>query len=115
MVAEPTLLGRMIAAWPSFALTASYELLMRQVRQAAHRAALAAEGAGLPVRSGCTVRVDAPTQRSAASLDVPDSVAVPAGDEPFGTQRLVQRRAWQWALANRRPDGSLPAGTEVAR
>ena len=41
----------MIAAWPSFALTASYELLMRQVRQAAYRAALAAEGAGLPVRS----------------------------------------------------------------
>lgn len=27
-VAEPTLGGRVIAAWPSFALTASYELLM---------------------------------------------------------------------------------------
>jgi hypothetical protein len=26
-VAEPTLIGRVIAAWPSFALTASYELL----------------------------------------------------------------------------------------
>src|SRR5258708_2545095 len=36
-VAEPTLIGRMIAAWPSFALTASYELLTRQVRRhAAH-------------------------------------------------------------------------------
>jgi hypothetical protein len=34
-VAEPTLTGRVIAAWPSFALTASYELLMRQVRQSA--------------------------------------------------------------------------------
>ena len=32
-VAEPTLIGRMIAAWPSFALTASYELLTRQVRR----------------------------------------------------------------------------------
>jgi hypothetical protein len=31
-VAEPTLIGRVIAAWPSFALTASYELLTRQVR-----------------------------------------------------------------------------------
>jgi hypothetical protein len=30
-VAEPTLIGRAIAAWPSFALTASYELLTRQV------------------------------------------------------------------------------------
>ena len=34
-VAEPTATGRVIAAWPSFALIASYELLMRQVRHAA--------------------------------------------------------------------------------
>src|ERR1700733_10266230 len=32
-VAEPTVIGRVIAAWPSFALTASYELLTRQVRR----------------------------------------------------------------------------------
>jgi len=31
-VAEPTLTGRVIAAWPSFALTATWELLIRQVR-----------------------------------------------------------------------------------
>jgi hypothetical protein len=34
-VAEPTATGRVIAAWPSFALIASYELLMGQVRRAA--------------------------------------------------------------------------------
>jgi Protein of unknown function (DUF2637) len=34
-VAEPSATGRVIAAWPSFALIAAYELLMRQVRQAA--------------------------------------------------------------------------------
>jgi hypothetical protein len=34
-VAQPTLVGRVIAAWPSFALTASYELLTRQVRGSA--------------------------------------------------------------------------------
>ena len=34
-VAEPTLTGRVIAAWPSFALIAAYELLMRQVRKGA--------------------------------------------------------------------------------
>jgi Protein of unknown function (DUF2637) len=34
-VAEPTPAGRVIAAWPSFALIGSYELLMRQVRRAA--------------------------------------------------------------------------------
>src|SRR5215467_11228997 len=32
-VAEPTLTGRVIAARPSFALTASFELLARQVRR----------------------------------------------------------------------------------
>jgi hypothetical protein len=37
-VAEPTLIGRVIAAWPSFALTASYEMLTRQVRQSSARA-----------------------------------------------------------------------------
>ncbi len=31
-VVEPTLTGRVIAAWPSFAITASWELLIRQVR-----------------------------------------------------------------------------------
>jgi hypothetical protein len=30
-VAEPTATGRVIAAWPSFALITAYELLMRQV------------------------------------------------------------------------------------
>ena len=30
-VAEPTLIGRVVAGWPSFALTASYELLTRDV------------------------------------------------------------------------------------
>ena len=32
-VAEPTATGRVIAAWPSFALIAAYGLLMRQVRR----------------------------------------------------------------------------------
>jgi Protein of unknown function (DUF2637) len=31
-VAEPTSYGRLIAAWPSFALIGAYELLMRQIR-----------------------------------------------------------------------------------
>ena len=34
-VAQPAVVGRVIAAWPSFALTASYELLIRQVRGSA--------------------------------------------------------------------------------
>ena len=38
-VAEPSAVGRQIAAWPSCALIGSYELLMRQVRHAAARKA----------------------------------------------------------------------------
>ncbi len=34
-VAQPTVVGRIIAAWPSFALIGAYEMLMRQVRRAA--------------------------------------------------------------------------------
>jgi hypothetical protein len=34
-LAEPTATERVIAAWPSFALIAAYELLMRQVRRVA--------------------------------------------------------------------------------
>jgi len=43
--AQPDLAGRVIAAWPSFALMASYELLMRQVRQSAAARATPADAA----------------------------------------------------------------------
>src|SRR6266542_5771088 len=43
-VAEPSLTGRVIAAWPSFALIAAYELLMRHVRRNALGAAGPQEG-----------------------------------------------------------------------
>src|SRR5215467_9669377 len=39
-VAEQTATGRVIAAWPSFALIGSYELLMRQIRSTAPLSAL---------------------------------------------------------------------------
>src|SRR5712664_1723734 len=45
----------------------------------------------------------------------PEAVAVLAAAGGGAGRRVLQRRAWQWALANRRPDGSLPAGSEVAR
>jgi hypothetical protein len=104
-VAEPTAAGRVIAAWPSFALTASYELLMRQVRHAAVHGRDNAQPWGLP------------------GEDAAAATPAPAGSGPAGYRRAVpadgcravQRRAWQWALANRRADGSLPTGTEVGR
>jgi hypothetical protein len=42
-VAEPTAYGRVIAAWPSFALIGAYELLIRQIRNQATRTRLVAE------------------------------------------------------------------------
>jgi Protein of unknown function (DUF2637) len=35
--AEPTLVGRLVAAWPPVALLLAYELLMQQIRATAHR------------------------------------------------------------------------------
>jgi len=93
-VAEPTAYGRLIAAWPSFALIGAYELLMRQIRHAATAApdqvtnpAGAAEAGG---ESGvdsqtplpATDAVDPPVRR-------PDSQVRPA--RPVGGRRRARR------------------------
>jgi hypothetical protein len=90
-VAEPTNTGRVIVAWPSFALIGAYEMLMRQVRRSA---------TGTP-RNGEQV------------LGARRAWRGPAQDagEPG---RDLQQRAWCWALANRSRDGSLPSGREIA-
>jgi hypothetical protein len=54
-VAEPTATGRVIAAWPSFALIASYELLMRQVRRAPRPARPAAVRRGPQSAGRCVI------------------------------------------------------------
>jgi hypothetical protein len=69
-VAEPTAAGRVIAAWPSFALIGSYELLMRQVRRAAFHAPGQAIERSLPRGS--------------------DSVAVRAAAPPGWSRRLAR-------------------------
>lgn len=107
-VAEPTLMGRVIAAWPSFALTASYELLTRQVRRSAGREdsqngkwgglRRPRSAAGLPVRG---LRVVGTSQHGQAR------------QQQTGSE--LQRQAWQWALANRGADGTLPSGEAIAR
>jgi hypothetical protein len=73
-VAEPTVTGRIIAAWPSFGLTASYELLMRQVRQSADPCA----AISTRTRSGKAVVArpaePAPGPSPAAALAVPTRI-----------------------------------------
>jgi Protein of unknown function (DUF2637) len=109
-VAQPTATGRVIAAWPSFALIAAYELLMRQVRHGASASGKAQRGKSgsqiSPARDGDARR---PRQRG---LEQGAPSAGPGGRG--GASRDLQRQAWQWALANRAGDGSLPSGREIA-
>jgi hypothetical protein len=118
-VAEPTVIGRVIAAWPSFALTCSYELLMRQIRQSSATSAL--PGAARNPAGFAGLRSEElaspsclPLRQGVSSVAAPASCWRPEAGVAGGG-RVLQQRAWQWALANRRPDGSLPTGTEVAR
>jgi hypothetical protein len=94
-------IGRIIAAWPSFALTASYELLTRQVR-----GSVPEDG-----QPSCQVGGQDP----ATGLAVRAAVYRAGSEDVPGPGREVQRQAWQWALANRASDGTLPAGREIAR
>jgi Protein of unknown function (DUF2637) len=109
-VAEPTATGRVIAAWPSFALIGSYELLMRQIRSTSGsiRANKSADrhrrAARDPNRTGPQSSV------SAQHRSVPNGPILRAS----GGWEL-QQRAWQWARANRASDGSLPSGKAIAR
>jgi len=108
-VAEPTVIGRVIAAWPSFALTASFELLTGQVRRTA--AGRGAQGPRLrqsqPARAATTGRGPAP------GLRVVGPSRAGRGNQPASGE--LHRQAWQWALANRDEDGTLPSGGAIAR
>ena len=108
-VAEPTLIGRVIAAWPSFALTASYELLTRQVRRSAggkyaqyqrQRQSQSSQPAVTRLGPAPELRVVGPPRAGQGHRR--------AGGE-------LRRQAWHWALANRDEDGTLPSGEAIAR
>ncbi len=103
-VAEPTATGRVIAAWPSFALIASYELLMRQVRRAAQRV-------GSGARSGRSPGGTA--SASAARASGPTVTRKGGSDRGRAVGPDVQREAWRWAQSKRAADGSLPSGRDI--
>jgi hypothetical protein len=112
-VAEPTATGRVIAAWPSFALIAAYELLMRQVRRSAAASSNAQPRKPRPPvsrREGRDGKAQHPGHRPCGPRPHSEGAS---GRDSAG--RDLQRRAWQWALANRAGDGSLPTGREIAR
>lgn len=100
-VAEPTTTGRVIAAWPSFALIAAYEMLMRQVRRSA-------TSVGSSPRRGELGEQCPPFGPQTDASDVAVADRAPIGRE-------LQRQAWRWAQANRSSGGALPSGSAIAR
>lgn len=107
-VAEPTLIGRVIAAWPSLALTASYELLTRQVR---------CGDASADARDRRPHQPQPAKARSAARGSARDLqvVGAPRCDQGDPRRGELQRQAWQWALANQSAAGRLPSGGAIGR
>ncbi|MFE3450792.1 DUF2637 domain-containing protein [Nonomuraea sp. NPDC059194] len=98
-VAEPSVIGRIIAAWPSAALIGSYELLMAQIRR---------------VSGGPT---------DGETTEVADQEIELEEYQPSPQERLrlrehdvvdLHRTAWRWAQSNRLPDGALPSGKAIA-
>ncbi|MBN6050688.1 DUF2637 domain-containing protein, partial [Nonomuraea sp. RK-328] len=93
-VAEPSMAGRLIAAWPSVALIGAYEMLMQQIRRS--------------------------TENEHDVKAVPIDDAVNNGDDgtprPAGRGgRHLQRLAWQWAKTRRAEDGAMPSGVAIAK
>jgi hypothetical protein len=104
-VAEPTLVGRVIAAWPSFALTASYELLTRQVRRSAVDIGAWDERTRQPQR---------PWPAGSGRKPARGPTLVSQHQRDGSGERVssdLARQAWRWALANRDEHGTLPSIT----
>jgi len=104
-VAQPTISGRLIAAWPSFALICSYELLMRHVR----RSAPPLKPAGNPARSTAAIPAKPAAHRASASKSADRTGSLRS------SSLNLQREAWRWAQNRRTADGSLPSGREIAQ
>jgi hypothetical protein len=93
-VAEPTAYGRVIAAWPSFALIGAYELLMRQIR---HAAMAAARRVASPAVSGADAGESTAGGASACPVTEATETSAPRVDtrlrpaRPVGVRRGVRR------------------------
>ncbi|WP_235558171.1 DUF2637 domain-containing protein [Sphaerimonospora mesophila] len=108
-VAEPSLIGRIIAAWPSAALIGSYELLMTQIRRCAGERAEAEVLAVLSPDSATDAEADPVEPQD----DQEEYADLPAGRDVNG--RVLQREAWRWAQQNRQADGDIPSGVAIAQ
>jgi hypothetical protein len=91
-------------------LTASYELLTRQIRASATHV-----GGNIRARQA-SARLHAARREARAGDRAPVPGLALVQQHParqiMGSE--LQREAWQWALANRADDGSLPSGKQIA-
>jgi hypothetical protein len=100
-VAQPTVTGRLIAAWPSFALICSYELLMRHVWRAA-----------IDLDPGLCAHQQTP----AGSIPSRTGVIESAGHQrDLHRAASLRQEAWRWAQEQQAGSGTLPSGREIAR
>jgi hypothetical protein len=97
-VAEPSLIGRAVAAWPAFALIGGMEMAFRLVRHSVSRR---------------TTFCEAQSDGDPDHMDDPPAATFTTHPTRI-RGRALQREAWQWALRHRAPDGSLPSGDLVA-
>lgn len=129
--ATPTVEGRVIAAWPSFALMGAYELLMRQIRSAVETTGGNEQSSADNTVASIVDAQEAAPELCAVHGEVAESE--PRGvDQSEGppisrsrgwmratSHRLIEARSRQiravaWARAHRRPDGELPTGRQIA-
>jgi hypothetical protein len=103
-VAEPTATARVIAAWPSFALISSNELLMRQI----HATATLLSSDGRAVKSSSVPKA------SLALTGGTETVRAAKRPGPRHFESGLRRKAWEWAVSNRSQDGKLPSGKAIA-
>ncbi|GAA1749039.1 DUF2637 domain-containing protein [Streptomonospora arabica] len=132
-VADPTLWSRVIHAWPSFALMGAYELLTREFRIDARGVRTANTSDEQAVRTAEAEQADPEASAPSEAVDMrgatgdarPRLHVVEATAEhgatiaaetvnPSAAVPRVQIEAWRWALENRREDGSLPTGRDIA-
>jgi hypothetical protein len=62
-VADPTVIARIIAAWPSFALIGAYEMLMGQIRQSRAAQAAVDDASDLPFETPSDHEEEGPGRR----------------------------------------------------
>lgn len=120
--AEPTWVGRLVAAWSPVALALSFELLMQQIRRTPSRdtASATKEAAGAPSTEPAAAPHDterdaqpAPARPNRAPRRAPKAPRTRAGRAAPNGARTKARALFDRAVAERRADDMT--GAELAR